>query len=240
MRPYGQYCPLAKSAEILGDRWTILVVRELIMGSHRFNEIERGLPRISRSLLSQRLQALIRVGVVERRAGPNPRASSYELTEAGHELAPVIVGLGEWGARWAFDEPGEDELDPILLLWWMRGGVDHGTIPPGRTVVRLLFSEVPHERYWLVLEPGDVSVCLQDPGFDVDLLLDAELGALYEVWAGRRDFGRSVAEGLIRLRGPVALRRAFSGWFTLSPLAGAVRAACTPGGGVAGTAASAS
>jgi DNA-binding HxlR family transcriptional regulator len=230
MRSYGQYCPLAKAAEVLGDRWTVLIVRELIMGSHGFNDIERGLPRISRSLLSQRLQALTRVGIVERRVGPAPRATAYHLTPAGTELTPVIVALGEWGAHWAFeDRPQPDELDPILLLWWMRGGVDHDAIPPGRTVLRFDFTGADRNVYWLVLEPGDASVCLQDPGFETDLTVRADLAALYEVWAGRRDLARAMAEDLVRLQGPVALRRSFSSWFSLSRLSGAVRTA-TPEG----------
>ncbi len=225
VRSYGQYCPLAKAAEVLGDRWTLLIVRELIMGSHRFNDIERGLPRISRSLLSQRLQALVRVGIVERRVGATPRATAYHLTDAGAELTSVVVALGEWGASWAFDRPQPDDLDPILLLWWMRQGVDHDTIPSDRTVVRFDFTGADRGVYWLVLEPGDVSVCLQDPGFETDLFVTADLATLHEVWAGRQEWSQSIAQRQVRLRGPVALKRAFPTWFTLSRLSGAVRAA---------------
>lgn len=225
MRAYGQYCPLAKAAEILGDRWTVLIVRELIMGSSRFNDIERGLPRISRSLLSERLRTLVRTGVVERRVGATARSTSYHLSPAGNELTPVIVALGEWGARWAFGAPEDDELDPVLLLWSMRGRVDHHAVPPGRTVIRFDFDAPATQPFWLVVEPGDASVCLQDPGFEVDLLVGADLPALYEVWYGRLDFGRARRNGQVRLRGPRALQRSFPTWFTLSPLAGAVRAA---------------
>ncbi len=228
VRSYGQYCPLAKSAEILGDRWTILIVRELIMGSHRFNDIERGLPRISRSLLSQRLQALARVGLIERRTAGTPRATSYHLTPAGVDLTPLVVGLGEWGARWAFQQPEPDELDPILLLWWMRGRVNHDAIPSTRTVLQFDFTGAAPSRYWLVLEPGDASVCLQEPGFEINLVITADLAALHEVWYGRLSWGKAIAEEKIQLQGHTSLRRAIPQWFALSPLAGAVGAACTP------------
>lgn len=225
MRSYGQYCPLAKAAEILGDRWTVLILRELIMGSSRFNDIERGLPRISRSLLSGRLRALVRAGVVERRVGDTARSTSYHLSGAGAELVPVVVALGEWGARWAFGPPEDEEMDPVLLLWSMRGRVDPDAIPDGRTVIRFDFAPPITQPFWLVLEPGDASVCLQDPGFDVDLLVSAELSILYEVWYGRLDLGRARRDGRVRLRGPRELQRSFPDWFTLSPLADAVRTA---------------
>lgn len=225
MRSYGQYCPLAKSAEILGDRWTILILRELIMGSHRFNDIERGLPRISRSLLSQRLQALSQVGLIERRTAETSRSTSYHLSPAGVDLTPLVVGLGEWGARWAFEQPEADELDPILLLWWMRGRVNHDAIPSARTVLQFNFTGAAPSCYWLVLEPGDASVCLQEPGFEIDLVITADLAALHQVWYGRLSWGKALAEEQVQLRGHTSLRRAFPQWFALSPLAGAVRAA---------------
>jgi DNA-binding HxlR family transcriptional regulator len=225
MRSYGQYCPLAKAAEILGDRWTVLIVRELIMGSCRFNDIERGLPRVSRTLLSERLRALVRTGVVERRVGDTARSTSYHLSAAGVALTPVIVAIGEWGARWAFGAPEDDELDPVLLLWSMRGRVDPDAIPEGRTVIRFDFSSPVTQPYWLVVEPGDVSVCLQDPGFEADLLVAADLSTFYEIWYGRLDLARAKRDGQIVLQGPRALQRSFPAWFTLSPLADAVRKA---------------
>ncbi len=229
MRPYGQYCPLAKAAEIIGDRWTLLIVRELIMGSERFNDIERGLPRISRSLLSQRLQALEREGLVDKETAQSPRSTSYRLSSSGRALAPIVVGLGEWGAHWAFGAPDPAELDPINLLWSMRGGVDHGAIPAGRTVIRFELTGPERGTYWLVLEPGDVSVCLRDPGFEVTLLVRADLGVLYEFWYGRIELADALSSGRVRLEGHSSARARFGRWFTLSPLAGAVRAGLRDG-----------
>lgn len=234
MRPYGQYCPLAKAAEILGDRWTVLILRELITGAERFNQIERGLPRISRSLLSQRLRGLIAAGVIERRVGHSVRSTSYHLSPAGEDLVPVIVSLGEWGARWAFGPPKDHELDPVLLMWSMRGRVDTESIPDRRTVVRFDFASPVKQPFWMVLEPVDVSVCLQDPGFETDLFVAAELRDLYEIWYGRLELVRACREGRICLRGPRELQRSFSRWFTLSPLAPAVRLARSAGPGPGG------
>lgn len=222
MRSYGQYCPVAKAVEVLGERWTLLIVSELTVGAHRFNDIARGLPRISRPLLAQRLRWLEQMGVVERRTEPTRRSSQYHLTAAGEELAPLINGLGEWGARWAFPEPRPDELDPILLLWWMRGRVNHESLPAGRTVVRFDFFG-GKGCYWLVLKSEDVSVCLQDPGFDVDLLISADLATLFEVWGGRRTLRDAMANEMVRIDGATALKRAFPSWLALSPLAHAVR-----------------
>lgn len=197
------------------------------MGYHRFNDIERGLPRISRTMLSKRLVALVRSGVIEKHTGATPRSTSHHLSAAGQELVPVIVAFGEWGARWAFGEPEADELDPLLLLWWMRGRVNHEALPPERTVVHIVFRGQARSSYWLVLEPGDASLCLRDPGFEADLRMAADLSAMYRVWAGWMEWSDALADERVRLEGPTGLRRAFPRWFALSPLAGAVRSACT-------------
>lgn len=223
MRSYGRYCPVAKAAEVLGDRWTLLIVSEFTVGAHRFNDIARGLPRISRPLLAQRLRWLEHSGVVEKQVGTATGATEYHLTAAGEALIPLITMLGEWGAHWAFPEPRPEELDPILLLWWMRGRANHEVLPGHRTVIRFDFRS-GRGTYWLLLMPGEVSVCHQDPGFEVDLSVNADLAALYEVWAGRRALRDALDAGSVRIDGPTALRRAFPSWLALSPLAYAVDA----------------
>lgn len=224
MRSYGQYCPVAKAAEVLGDRWTLLIVSEFTAGAHRFNDIARGLPRISRPLLAQRLRSLEGAGVIERRTGATPRSSEYHLTGAGEGLIPLITALGEWGARWAFPEPQPDELDPILLLWWMRGRVNHEKLPKLRTVVRFDFRG-GKGTYWLVLKPEEASVCLQDPGFDIDLHVNADLAILYEVWAGRKTFRDALVGRSVSIDGAPSLVSAFPSWLAFSPLAYAVQRA---------------
>lgn len=226
MYSYGQYCPVSKAAEILGDRWTLLIVRDLIcLQARHFNDLVRGLPGISRSLLAQRLQRLERMGIIERHAGGKGRATEYHLTVAGQELQPVIEALLEWGAQWAFGEPDQAEMDPVLLLWWMRRGTYLDRLPPQRVVLQFDFHGARTGSYWLLLEPSDVSVCLQYPGFDIDLLVTADIAAFYQVWLGRISFAESLGHQWVQLDGVPALVRAFPTWFAWSPAAEAVRTA---------------
>jgi DNA-binding HxlR family transcriptional regulator len=225
MGSYGQYCPIAKAAEIFAERWTLLIVRELLCGICHFNELERGLPGIPRSLLASRLRRLEKAGVITRQVFPNSRATEYHLTQAGQQLLVVVEALGNWGAQWAFGEPAPDELDPDLLLWWMKRGVNLHLLPPQRIVVQFDVRGQRTGSYWLVMEPTEVSVCLQHPGFDVDVLVTADIAALYRVWLGRITLGQALRDGLVELDGPVPLVRAFPEWFALSSFAGAVRAA---------------
>jgi DNA-binding HxlR family transcriptional regulator len=230
MHPYGQYCPVAKAAEVLGDRWTLLIVRDLIsLQARHFNDLARGLPGISRSLLAQRLQHLERLGIVERHAGGQGRTTEYQLTEAGQELHQVIDALLEWGAQWAFSEPDEAELDPVLLLWWMRRGTRLDRLPPERVVLQFDFYGARTGSYWLLLEPSDVSVCLKHPGFDIDLLVTADIAAFYQVWLGRISFAEARRHELVQLDGLPTLVRAFPTWFVWSPAAKAVRTAIARG-----------
>lgn len=220
MRSYGQFCPVAKASEILAERWTPLVVRELLMGSHRFNELEAGLPGISRSLLVQRLRYLERCGLVERRARANRRPPEYHLTRAGEELRPVIEGLGQWGQRWVNRDIRDEDIEPSLLMWDMRRRIHVDRLPAARVVVQFDFRGARRRSYWLVLDRGEVSVCHQHPGFDVDLLVETDTVALHRVWVGRLALGDAIRGGLIDLQGPAHLTRAFPRWLALSSFAG--------------------
>lgn len=223
MTKYGQYCPIARSVEILGDRWTLLIIRDLLSGKHHFNEIDRGLPGIPRALLADRLRHLQRVGVLERQVESNGRRTRYQLTQAGLELSQVIEALTRWGAKWAFGEPDTSELDPILLLWWMRDRVHLERLPRRRVVIEFAFRSPRHYTYWLVLQPTDVSVCLTHPGFDIDVLVTADLAALYKVWLGRITFAEALREKQVDLNATPSLARNFPRWFAWSPVAEAVR-----------------
>jgi DNA-binding HxlR family transcriptional regulator len=219
---YGQYCPVARASEILADRWTPLIVRELLAGVAHFNELDRGLPGISRALLVDRLRRLERTGIVERRTGTG-RLTAYHLTPAGRQLQRVIDVLGGWGARWAFGDPKPSELDPIVLLWWIRRRVHRHRLPERRVVVQFDFRGGRTGSYWLVLERSDVSVCLQDPRFGIDLQVTADIDAFYRVWLGRNTLGEALARRSVRLDGAPAAIRAFPQWFAWSPMANAVR-----------------
>ena len=185
MQKYQQYRPVARACEILADRWTPLIVRELILGSHRFNEIERGLPGISRSLLASRLRDLEDAGVIERLPGAHAKVTAYHLSEAGRELKTVIESLGAWGVRWAFGEPRPEELDAGLLIWRIHQRINRELLPDRRTVVEFDFTGPHGRRVWLLLEPREVSVCVTPPGFDSDLIVRADLALFYRVWLGQ-------------------------------------------------------
>ncbi len=220
-RTYGQYCPLALAAELLCERWTLLIVSRLIDGCTKFNEIHRGVPRISPSLLSQRLSELEREGLLLRRRSRNgANGSRYELTRAGRELAPLIDGLAVWGQQWARDMTNED-LDPGFLAWSMHMQLDTERMPPGRTVLEFEFTGAPKDctRFWLVNQGGKVDMCLKDPGYEVDLKVLADLRLFIETWRGIRDLRAEMRARRIRVIGPPALCRALPQWLKLSTLA---------------------
>jgi DNA-binding HxlR family transcriptional regulator len=225
MHLYGQYCPVARAAEILADRWTVLIIRELLADINHFNELERGLPGMSRTLLAERLRRLERTGVLERRASSRGKPTEYRLTAAGRELQRIIDLFGEWGARWAFGDPRPNELDPIILLWWMRRRVSVEHIPRRRVVIEFSFRGAPRRNYWLLIEPDDISVCLKHPGFDIDVVVTADILAFYRVWLGHVTMSEALRRNQVRLDGAPADIRAFPRWFTWSPMADTVRTA---------------
>jgi DNA-binding HxlR family transcriptional regulator len=224
MRNHAQYCPVARATEILGDRWTVLIVREMLGGASGFNELHRGLPGISRSVLTDRMRALERAEVIKRRTGPKGRTLEYRLTPAGRDLQPVLQAIGEWGATWSLTEPRSEELDPYLLIVWIARHVDRQRVPPKRTVVQFDFRD-PKQRYWMVLEPSEVSVCLQYPGFDVDLEVSVDTTTLYRIYLGRAELGSAIRAGQLIIKGPRTLQRAFGHWFIWSAFAPASRLA---------------
>ena len=220
---YHQFCPVSKAMELLDERWTMLVIRELVTGTKRFNDLRRGLPRMSPTLLSKRLSQLTRAGLVERHVDGNE--VQYVLTPAGEELRPIIESLGAWGIRW-IGNLGEEDLDPSLLLWDMHRNVDHAAVPRGRTVVHFEFPDVParSRRWWLVITDDDVDVCDTDPGHDVNLTVTADLRQMTLVWRGDLSWSEALRFGTIALDGPKALRRSLRSWFTPPPFASVPRA----------------
>jgi DNA-binding HxlR family transcriptional regulator len=217
MQTYAQYCPISRTLDIVGDRWTLLVVRELIIGSTRFNEIARGLPGLSRGLLTRRLRQLEAAGIVSRDEG------AYTLTDAGRQLTTLVMELASWGSLHAFGPPEPEELDPDLLMWWMHSGVDSSEI--GRRVVIEIHMTDIRRRYWLVLEHDDVSICHTDPGFEVDVVLRGALAAMYRMWLGDTDLREAMRNGELEVAGTPKMVRALPGWLRFSPVAPIVREA---------------
>ena len=223
MQKYQQYCPVARASEVLADRWTLLIVRELVLGSRRFNEIERGLPGISRSLLASRLRDLEQSGVVERLPGLHSNVAEYHLSDAGRDLKPVVEAFGAWGARWAFGEPRPEELDAALLVWKIHQRIDRELLPESRTVVEFDFTGPRGRRVWLVLEPREVSVCVTPPRFDPSLIVRADLALFYRVWLGHLDYDAAVRGRSVTVEGPPMLARQLPRWFLWSPMTRFVR-----------------
>ncbi|MBW0017468.1 MAG: helix-turn-helix transcriptional regulator [Mycobacterium sp.] len=218
MSTYSQFCPVAKAMELLDERWTLLVVRELLDGSTHFNDLRRGVPKMSPALLSKRLKSLTRAGVVER-SDVNGR-TSYSLTPCGQELATVVEALGQWGVRW-IPEIGDEDLDPHLLMWDIRRTVRVDDWPRARTVVAFRLTGVspkaPH--WWLMVSEGEVDLCDFDPGYEVAATVESSLLALTQLWRGDVSWSRAMLNGTVSIDGAADVRRAVPSWLGQSRMA---------------------
>jgi DNA-binding HxlR family transcriptional regulator len=217
MPGYGQFCPVAKAMEVLDERWTLLVVRELLSGSSHFNELRRGVPKMSPALLSKRLRTLTRVGIVDRDDSDN--RVTYRLTQRGLELADVVEALGTWGIRW-IGELGQADLDPHLLLWDIRRRMNLEALPRGRTVVAIEFDDVAADvaRWWIVVDE-EVEICDDDPGFPVTVTVRTSLRTLTSLWRADLAWEHALRSGSLTLLGPSHLRRDVPRWFGASAFA---------------------
>ncbi len=217
MKGYSQFCPVAKGAEIFNERWTPLIIREMMCGSRRFNDLKRGNPMMSPSLLSQRLKFLEQAGVVEKKTGNN-ESVEYSLTESGRDLGEVVTRLGLWGLRWARSRLTEDDYDPQLLMWDIRRRIDTSAFPPGRVVLSFMFRDMPSNRraYWLVVENGDVDLCIKFPGFDVDLTFVTTSKTMADIWMGHTTIRKETSNGNLTLEGSRKLKSNIDDWFTCS------------------------
>ncbi|MCU0904006.1 MAG: helix-turn-helix transcriptional regulator [Tabrizicola sp.] len=221
---YGQFCPVSMASEILCSRWTIVLLRELLCGSTRFNDLRRGLPRMSPTLLSKRLKELELAGVV-RTVPTAGGAHEYQLTDSGEELRPIVLGIGFWGQRWVESRLSLRNLDPTLLMWDMRRNLSTDPLPPRRCTIQFQYPELAptHRNYWLVVESQDVDLCYTDPGFDIDLLVTSSLRTMTSIWMGLARLDAEVRAGRVQIDGDPAIGRAMQQWLKLSVFAPTVR-----------------
>jgi DNA-binding HxlR family transcriptional regulator len=220
---YRQFCPVAMAAEVLCTRWTIVLLRELIVGSTRFNELRRGLPRISPALLSRRLKDLEEAGIVTRAAATGARGGvQYRLTEAGRELVPIVDAFGIWGQRRIGADLSLQNLDVQLLMWDMRRNLNADPMPPRRSVIQFVYPELKRSEraWWVVVDPQeDVDLCAIDRGFDVDLYISVDLRTMTAIWLGLDTVRTAVATRRMILTGNRELASAMQAWLGLSPFA---------------------
>lgn len=211
---YHQFCPVAKAAEVLGERWTLLIVNELLLGTSRYSDFQRSLSRISPSLLTKRLNQLVDCGLVERRTKPGQAHAEYHLTAAGLELKPIVTGLGRWGMKWARGQMRDDELDVHLLMYDYTRMIDVAALPPGRVIAGFVFSGLPKFSHWWIVIEADRKreLCDHHPGSTEDVQIRTDVRTMTEIWAGDTDIRRARANGRLQLSGDPRLVRTLSSW----------------------------
>jgi DNA-binding HxlR family transcriptional regulator len=218
VRGYGQYCPIARGAEVFAERWTPIIMRNVLIGCHTFTEISQGAPGLSHTLLTQRLRQLERVGVIERRPAPKGRAWLYFPTAAGEEMLDVCLALGTWGARWL--EMAPEDHDPYVVLWAASKHLAPEDLPQQRVVIRFDFPRhrLPN-RFWLLLERGGVEVCVKPPGFEEDVVVSADPEWFAKWHMGLVSWAEVLRDGRVRVDGPPKLARSIPRWVPLSRFA---------------------
>ena len=221
MKSYGQFCPVAKAAELFCERWTALILRDLVLGSTRFSELQRGVPLMSPTLLSRRLKQLEAEGIVERRPLETGRGSTYHLTPAGTEFAPLVEALGVWGQRWSRRELVDGEMDIGLLIWGLERSVDAGAFGGRRAVVQVSLTDQPAGKtnWWFLNQDGACELCVSDPGFGIDLHLACTLADMIYIYRGDLPLARAVATDRLEVTGTAVMRKRLAAWFNLGPLA---------------------
>jgi DNA-binding HxlR family transcriptional regulator len=229
---FGQFCPVAVASQVFATRWTPLILRELFAGSEHFNDLHRGVPLMSRALLSRRLRELEDAGVVVRETEDRGKGHRYRLTDAGLEFRPVIEALGQWGQRWTVRVRREN-LDAGFLMWNVRRRIATAQLPERRVVVLFRFTGLPASyrgpaEFWLVLTRSAAELCIEDPGFEVDLQVDADIAAMASVWLGDIRFEAALRSRSVRIAGAKALVQAFPGWLMLSKFASVPRRQAVP------------
>ena len=217
---YGQFCPIAKATELLGERWMLLILRELFLGSHRYSEFQRGLSRISPSLLTKRLKQLEQAGIVVRKSPQGRKGYEYYLTLAGKELKPLIENLAVWGMRWARGQLRDEELDVEFLMWDVQRRIQINKLPDGETIFCFIFSDIErYNNWWLIVRDGNVDLCTENPGLDVDLYIRSSLRTMVEVWEGDLALKSALHGKQIVTQGNIQLAKTMTAWFGINPYA---------------------
>lgn len=213
MSDYGQFCPVAKATELIGEKWMILILRELLLGSHRYNEFQRAMSRISPSLLSKRLKQLENAGIIVRKSQQGRKGYEYFLTPAGRELAPIVEHLAIWGMRWARGQMDKDELDVEFLMWDIQRRLQTDMLPDGETILCFIFSDLKtFKSWWLIVSNGEVDLCTENPGKNVDLYISTTLFNLVKVWNGDIKIKNALQNKLIKTQGNTVLSKTFADW----------------------------
>lgn len=210
---YGQFCPIAKATEILGERWTMLILRELLMGGRRFNELQRGLGDISPALLTARLKSLEEQGLVARRRISGQRGHEYFPTSACEALLPVLIAVGEWGLIWTRERLSEADFDIEFLMYYLERSVDTSKLPGDHNVIRFKFTDLTeHRNWWLLIDQDCVDICTTPPARDVDVYFTTTVRTMHDVWMGDRSYRDAVRSGDLVIEGEPALTRNVSNW----------------------------
>ena len=214
---YGQFCPIAKATEMLGEKWTFLIVRELIMGATRFNELQRGLTLISPTLLSKRLESLTSYGLVLKKKIPGQKGYEYFATESCKELMPVIIGLGQWGMRWARSNLTEKDYDVELLMLYLKRSIVPEKLVGTETVIRFKFTDIrEYPDWWIVVQGADLDVCVNDPGKEVDVYFTSAVKILADIWMGESSYRKAETNGDMKIVGDPQLTRNITSWMANS------------------------
>jgi DNA-binding HxlR family transcriptional regulator len=218
---YGQFCPVAKAMELLGEKWTLLILRELHMGATRFNELQRGLSLISPTILAKRLNELAANEIILRKKIPGQRGNEYFLTQAGKETLPLLKGVGDWGMRWARGDVRDSELDVELLMLYLQRSIRTEALPGEQSVIRFRFTDLKKlHSWWLLVKGCNVDICLEDPGKEVDVYLTTDLRTMVNCWMGDETYRAAIADKRLQLVGPSALTRNIQHWIADSIFAG--------------------
>jgi len=214
---YGQFCPIAKATEIIGEKWTLLIIREALMGSTRYSEFQRGLSLISPTMLAKRLDSLVAHGLLMKKKIPAQRGYEYFPTTSCEELQPIVRSLGDWGMRWARSNLTDTDYDVELLMLYLQRGIVPENLPGNETVIRFKFTDIEDlSEWWLVVTGDQIDICVKDPGKEVDVHFTSTVKTMADIWMGDTTYRRTLAEGALKIVGHSALTRNITSWMNRS------------------------